>query len=59
MKNTEYWYELIDGNWTRHPAAWCHYHKGYLTEKLMKTHKCKSKNCRRLDFDLERNEAND
>ena len=46
-------YRLIDNNWTRHPVAYCKRYHGYLTEGLMKTHKCRSRNCRRLQEDIE------
>ena len=40
----------IDGNWTKHPVAYCKWYKGVLTEKLMKVHKCKKKQCKRLEY---------
>lgn len=44
-------YRAIDGNWVREPKGYCTYHRGYLTEKQMKVHKCYAKHggiCRRL-----------
>ena len=36
-------YRAIDGNVLKHPVAYCAYHHGYLTNKLIKTHKCHKK----------------
>lgn len=44
-------YRLIDGNWTRQPVAYCKSKKGYLTEGLMKTHRCKKRKCMHLNED--------
>ena len=49
VKKTEFEYLTIDGNWTNHPVAFCHYYRGALTRGLMHTHKCSEKNCRRLN----------
>ena len=38
-------YLTIDLNYTVNAAAYCRYHKGYLTPKLMKTHKCIQRKC--------------
>ena len=47
--NEEHWeYRLIDGNWSAKAVAYCTYHHGYLTEALMKVHKCKKRECHRL-----------
>ena len=54
VKRQEIWeYRLIDNNWTRHPVAYCRWYHGYLTEGLIKTHKCREKNCRRFQEDIE------
>ena len=56
MKNKtqrEYQYKLIDGNWAYNPVAYCKYRRGGLTEKLMKTHKCKERNCPKLEENIE------
>lgn len=45
-------YLCIDGNWTWYPCAYCYYHKGVLTKKLMKTHKCKERQCKRLNEEM-------
>lgn len=57
-KPEEYWeYKCIDGNWTKRPVAYCTYKKGVLTEGLMKTHRCRERQCKRLrdniDFEKE------
>lgn len=47
-KNTERQQELfqmIDGNGTYYPYAYCKCHKGYLTANMAKRHKCKSRSC--------------
>ena len=36
-------YRAIDGNWLKKPVGYCAYHHGYLTERLMRTHKCHKK----------------
>lgn len=36
-------YRAIDGNWLKSPVGYCAYHHGYLTERLMRTHKCHKK----------------
>lgn len=46
-------YRLIDNNWTRNPVAYCRYRKAYLTRKLMRTHRCEQRKCKRLQYDLE------
>ena len=38
-----YEYQTIDLNWAKKPIAFCHYYKGYLTEKQIKIHKCEYK----------------
>lgn len=48
-KKDMWWYRCIDNNWTYHPAAYCKYHQGVLTEGLMKTHRCRERKCKRLD----------
>lgn len=60
MNNNEWWYRLIDQNWTRRPTAYCKRKKGYLTNGLMRTHKCRQRKCPKLDLDivLEEDEEN-
>lgn len=36
---------MIDGNYTHQPAAYCTYHKGFLTGNMAKRHYCKRKTC--------------
>ena len=36
-------YRAIDGNLLKHPIGYCAYHHGYLTARLIKTHKCHKK----------------
>ena len=36
-------YRAIDGNLLKHPIGYCSYHHGYLTARLIKTHKCHKK----------------
>ena len=43
-----WWYRLIDDNWTRKPTAFCTRYDGYLTDGLIRTHKCKKRRCIRL-----------
>ena len=54
MKPEERWeYRLIDGNWSPRAVAYCTYHHGYLTEPLMKVHKCRKRQCQRLRDGIE------
>ena len=53
VKRTEYEYRTIDGNWTVYPVAYCTYHHGVLTHKMMKVHGCKQRNCQRLKKDAD------
>ena len=52
-KPDEWEYRCIDGNWTKRPAAYCTYHHGVLTEALMKVHKCKERECKRLRLEVD------
>ena len=36
-------YRAIDGNWLKSPVGYCSYHHGYLTARLINTHKCHKK----------------
>lgn len=36
-------YRAIDGNWLKKPVGYCAYHHGYLTEKLVRIHRCHKK----------------
>lgn len=38
-------YELIDGNLSHYPVAFCRFHYGYMTEGLIATHKCRARHC--------------
>ena len=51
VPKTKYMYEMIDGNWTQHPVAFCHRYNGALTKNMMHTHQCSEKECKRLDKD--------
>ena len=55
MKRTKYAYVMIDGNGTYYPYIYCHWHKGVLTKKLAKVHRCEEKQCKRFEYcnDLE------
>lgn len=48
-KRMKWQYRCIDGNWSYYPVAYCHYHQGCLTERLLHTHRCRERQCRRLD----------
>lgn len=41
-------YELIDGNWSYYPVAYCDRKRAYMTLGQVKTHKCKERQCNRL-----------
>ena len=53
VRRTEYEYRCIDGNWTVFPVAYCTYYHGALTQKMMKVHGCKKRNCQRMKKDVE------
>lgn len=44
----EHEYFLIDGNYSRQPAAYCCYHKGFLTNNQIQLHKCTKRHCDKL-----------
>lgn len=58
MKADRIEYRLIDGNWSHRAVAYCTYHHGYLTPALMKVHKCRKRQCKRLRDYIKR-EVND
>ena len=41
-------YQLIDGNMTYYPTAFCSAHTGYLTAGLINTHRCRKRHCKAL-----------
>ena len=41
-------FELIDGNMTHYPVAYCDRMEGWLSVGLMDVHKCREKECHRL-----------
>lgn len=45
-------YELIDGNLTHYPVAFCNYrkHPGWLTYGLLEVHRCRERKCERLEM---------
>jgi hypothetical protein len=45
IKRQDSLYELIDGNMSYFPYAYCRYHKGYLTKNMVILHKCGEKRC--------------
>lgn len=48
VKRTTKYYEMIDGNMTNHPVAYCTRYQGVLTRGMMHTHGCSERNCCRL-----------
>lgn len=48
MKPAETEVQLIDGNYTLYPAAYCKIHDGYLTLGLMDIHRCEKRKCKGL-----------
>lgn len=45
---SRYKVQLIDGNFTYYPVAYCKYHQAFMTEGLMTTHRCVKRKCKRL-----------
>lgn len=41
--------QLIDGNFSYYPVAYCKYHSAYLTQGLVETHRCEKRHCRRYE----------
>lgn len=48
-KPSEFFYQCIDGNWSNRCVGYCHRYHGALTVGLMKCHRCKERNCHRLE----------
>ena len=48
MKPAETEVQLIDGNYTLYPTAYCKVHGGYLTHGLMDIHRCEKRKCNGL-----------
>lgn len=50
QKNLPEWKEenvqLIDGNFTHYPVAYCYYRKGYLSLGLAEVHRCQERECK-------------
>lgn len=46
-------YQLVDGNYSHYPAAYCKRMKGYLTVGLVETHRCTERKCGMLVKDIE------
>ena len=38
-------YQLIDGNMSYYPVAYCRHHKGWLSQGLIITHRCVERHC--------------
>ena len=38
-------FELIDGNYSYYPVAYCKCHGAYLTQGLIDTHRCSKRKC--------------
>lgn len=38
-------HELIDGNWSHYPVAYCACHSAFLTQGLIDTHRCVQRHC--------------
>lgn len=49
VPKTKYEYEMIDGNWTKHPVAYCTFYRAALTRNMMHTHRCSERHCNKLD----------
>lgn len=45
---------MIDGNYTHQPAAYCTYHKGFLTGNMEQRHGCMKKNCTHFHKDVDK-----
>ena len=41
-------FELIDGNFTHYPVAYCNHYGRFLTAGLIHTHRCRQRNCKKL-----------
>ena len=42
-------YEMIDGNMTHYPYAYCTFKHGYLTKAMAACHRCEERGCKRLE----------
>lgn len=45
------YYQTVDGNFTRRPAAYCEHYRAWLTVGQMEVHRCEKRHCRRLHDD--------
>lgn len=45
IKRRDVSYEMIDGNFTYYPYAYCTNYQGFLTIMMETTHSCEGKNC--------------
>lgn len=48
-------YDMIDGNKTHYPYAYCKYHKGWMTKSLVVIHKCEERKC--VQFEVKESEG--
>ena len=51
-------FDMIDGNRTYYPYAYCRYRKGYLTKSLAITHRCEERQCQHFEIIFERGKTN-
>lgn len=43
-------YEMIDGNLTYQPYAYCTYYNGWLTKAMANRHRCEKRHCERFEL---------
>ena len=48
-------YQMIDGNMTHYPYAYCKRKRGWLTINMAKLHRCVDRKCRMLSFNNYKN----
>lgn len=41
-------FELIDGNFTHYPVAFCEHYERFLSAGLIQTHRCRNRKCKKL-----------
>lgn len=49
VKKQKEFYQMIDGNFTYYPYAYCSHYEGYLTINMANCHRCEARHCRRFE----------
>lgn len=58
VPKSDLWFEMIDGNCTHQPYAYCKSKGGYLTKNMAICHGCEAKHCTGFELYLGEEETN-